>query len=130
MTLDQYKTEYANARGRWQGESAALVRLREEAFSRFVALGFPTLRDEEWRFTSVAPIASGSFAFASSTSGDAHSAGVMPFRFGDAFCAELVFVNGRYAPALSRVGALPAGSQVGSLADCLAGRADGVDEPG
>ena len=43
--------------GRPQGESADLAHTREEALSRFLALGFPTTRDEEWRFTSVAPIA-------------------------------------------------------------------------
>ena len=32
-------------------------KLRETAFQRFVELGFPTTHDEEWRFTSVAPIA-------------------------------------------------------------------------
>jgi Fe-S cluster assembly protein SufD len=31
--------------------------LREAAFQRFAELGFPTTHDEEWRFTSVAPIA-------------------------------------------------------------------------
>ena len=31
--------------------------LREAAFQRFAELGFPTTRDEEWRFTNVAPIA-------------------------------------------------------------------------
>jgi len=31
--------------------------LRDAAFQRFAELGFPTTRDEEWRFTNVAPIA-------------------------------------------------------------------------
>ncbi|MBZ5621974.1 MAG: Fe-S cluster assembly protein SufD [Acidobacteriia bacterium] len=31
--------------------------LRDAAFQRFSGLGFPTTHDEEWRFTSVAPIA-------------------------------------------------------------------------
>jgi Fe-S cluster assembly protein SufD len=31
--------------------------LREAAFQRFTGLGFPTTHDEDWRFTSVAPIA-------------------------------------------------------------------------
>ena len=31
--------------------------LREAAFQRFAELGFPTTHDEDWRFTSVAPIA-------------------------------------------------------------------------
>ena len=34
-----------------------LQKLRESAFARFSELGFPTARDEEWRFTNVAPIA-------------------------------------------------------------------------
>jgi len=34
-----------------------LDKLRESAFARFAKLGFPTTRDEEWRFTNVAPIA-------------------------------------------------------------------------
>jgi Fe-S cluster assembly protein SufD len=34
-----------------------LQQLREAAFQRFAAAGFPTTHDEEWRFTNVAPIA-------------------------------------------------------------------------
>src|SRR5208283_3016598 len=34
-----------------------LHKLRKTALHRFADLGFPTARDEEWRFTSVAPIA-------------------------------------------------------------------------
>src|SRR5690242_14592994 len=30
--------------------------LRRAARDRFAALGFPTLKDEEWRFTNVAPL--------------------------------------------------------------------------
>ena len=39
----------------------------------------------------------------------------------------LVFVNGRYAPGLSRIGALPAGVRMGSLAAALADDADGLE---
>ena len=38
--------------------------LRDHAASRFVELGFPTVRDEEWRFTNVSPIASTEFKLA------------------------------------------------------------------
>jgi Fe-S cluster assembly protein SufD len=38
-----------------------LQELRERAFARFSELGFPTTRDEEWRFTNVAPIARAAF---------------------------------------------------------------------
>ena len=38
-----------------------LQHLRDSAFARFAELGFPTTRDEEWRFTNVAPIARANF---------------------------------------------------------------------
>lgn len=38
-----------------------LQQLREAAFHRFTELGFPTTRNEEWRFTNVAPIARTNF---------------------------------------------------------------------
>jgi len=34
-----------------------LADVRGAAFERFLARGFPTTRDEEWRFTNIAPIA-------------------------------------------------------------------------
>jgi len=38
-----------------------MQQLREAAFQRFVDLGFPTTHNEEWRFTSVAPVARATF---------------------------------------------------------------------
>jgi Fe-S cluster assembly protein SufD len=39
------------------GDPAWLRRTREAALERFAALGFPTARDEDWKFTNVAPLA-------------------------------------------------------------------------
>ena len=47
--------------------SGALASLRDDAFSCFDRLGFPTTRLEEWRFTNIAPIAE-IFFFETSTS--------------------------------------------------------------
>lgn len=33
-----------------------LLPLRQAGMARFTELGFPTLRDEDWRFTNIAPI--------------------------------------------------------------------------
>ena len=38
--------------------------LREVGIARFHDLGFPNMKQEAWRFTSVAPIAEGSFELA------------------------------------------------------------------
>jgi Fe-S cluster assembly protein SufD len=45
---------------------------------------------------------------------------LVPFRLEGEASAELVFVNGRYAPSLSTAGALPDGIRAGSLAPALA----------
>ena len=40
---------------------AWLMPIRKAAMARFAGLGFPTTRDEEWRFTNVSEIANGAF---------------------------------------------------------------------
>ena len=111
-TLEPYEQEFAKTR---QAGADALARTREEAFARFLTLGFPTTKDEEWRFTSVAPIAGQRFALAAPRAADAALAGPAPFRLDGLFGATLVFVDGRYAPALSAAGDLPRGVRVENL---------------
>jgi Fe-S cluster assembly protein SufD len=115
MTSHWGLVEWERAQQR-RGGGDALARIREEAWSRFVSRGFPTTHDEEWRFTSVAPIAERTFALARPEP----LADVDAYRLTDTSSTELVFVNGHYVPGLSRVGALPEGSHVGSLAESRA----------
>src|SRR5262245_29672157 len=89
-----------------RGGSRWLQDLRDHAASRFVELGFPTVRDEEWRFTNVAPIASAEFRPAPAARVDA--AALDAFVYADA-PHRLVIVNGRFAPELSRTSGLPTG---------------------
>jgi Fe-S cluster assembly protein SufD len=89
-----------------------LRRLREDAFARFCEVGFPTTRDEDWRFTNVAAIARTQFRPASAAKLTA--AEVAPF-LAEGAAAQLVFVNGRFARELSRVDGLPKGVTVASL---------------
>jgi Fe-S cluster assembly protein SufD len=121
---EPYLAEFDRAR---PGGPAWLQELRARAMSRFADLGFPTTREEEWRFTSVAPIVQRAFRPA-----PAGTAGVAAADLASAVSGEsggrLVFVNGRYAPGLSAVGGLPAGVEVGDLGAALASR-PGVVEP-
>jgi Fe-S cluster assembly protein SufD len=126
QTLDRYKQDFTNTRGRFShSEPANLAQTREAALSRFLTLGFPTTRDEEWRFTSVAPIAERAFALRETPPAARHR-DIAPLRSADVFGAELVFVDGRFAPALSTADALPRGARVGSLVDFSAGQANGI----
>lgn len=55
--LDHYVSEFERFTGRSNGEPAWLRRIRQDGFSQFMESGFPTTSQEDWRFTSVAPIA-------------------------------------------------------------------------
>jgi Fe-S cluster assembly protein SufD len=102
---------------------AWLRQRRERGIAAFAALGFPTTRDEEWRFTPVAPIAD--TAFVQGEPLHVSAAELTPWLFGAETAAELVFVNGIFVPAFSRTADLPAGLVVGALSHVIA--ADGSD---
>jgi len=97
--------------------------LRKAGIVRFAELGFPTLQQEDWRFTNVAPIAKLPFkpVFQVSRDGLTREA-IAELTFGSLAANRLVFVNGHHAPELSSApGPLPPGVVVGSLAAALAG---------
>jgi Fe-S cluster assembly protein SufD len=124
QTLDHYKQDFASTRDRRsQTEPAELVRAREDALNSFLALGFPTTRDEEWRFTSVAPIAGHSFVQAKASANAGHRS-LARLAISGTAGAELVFVDGRFAPALSSIDDLPRGARLGSLADYIGSLAE------
>ncbi len=97
-----------------------LARRREAALAAFAGGGLPTLRDEDWKYTSVARIEKGGFGLLplAETAANTVSAGEI-----EALTLpgtqRLVFVDGRYAPTLSSPEQLPAGVTVASLAAVL-----------
>jgi Fe-S cluster assembly protein SufD len=103
------------------GAPAFVRGLRERGRARFAALGFPTTRLEDWKYTNVAPIARGTFAPAPATIPDGAAALAAAARLDGA--VELVFVNGRFAPSLSTRPALPSGVVVEGLAAACAAHA-------
>jgi Fe-S cluster assembly protein SufD len=87
-----------------------LVEIRRAAMERLSEIGFPTMRQEEWKYTNVAPILKTAFVSAP----EYGPRRVEQPREG----TQLVFVNGRHAPGLSST---PRdGVQIGSLRDLLA----------
>jgi Fe-S cluster assembly protein SufD len=91
--------------------------LRRQAMDRFAQLGFPTTRNEDWRFTSVAPIAKTAWKAAGANGTNrVRPADIESARLGVPGVYEMVFVNGRFAPEFSSLEGLPAGVIVTSLA--------------
>src|SRR4051794_29010177 len=84
----------------------ALSKRRGEAFARFEELGFPTRRDEAWRFTNLRPLQDKPFAPA--TGRPKTVPALEPYFFaGETY--RIVLANGRFAAPLSKIGGLPQG---------------------
>lgn len=95
--------------------------LRKAGITRFAELGFPTLQQEDWRFTNVAPIASLPFNLVwRASDGGVKPECVAELPFGQLPAHRLVFVDGHYVAALSATAPLPPGVMVRSLAAALA----------
>jgi Fe-S cluster assembly protein SufD len=103
------------------GQPQWLAPLRSAAIATFTELGFPTVRDEDWRFTNVAPIAGLSFQPAPAVvANGAENRLLAEATFATLPGTRLVFVNGFFAPKLSRLQTLPNGARVESLSAALA----------
>jgi Fe-S cluster assembly protein SufD len=114
---DVYRARFDSLRASRRSEPGWLAALREKALERFEARGFPSTRDEAWKYTSVAPIAR--MAFEPAAPGRIDGRALEPFRLRGT--REIVFVNGRQLPQLSA----PAdGVEVSSLREILAREPD------
>jgi Fe-S cluster assembly protein SufD len=109
--IEAYRLDFENA-DRDSTEPAWLRDMRRTAMGDFERLGFPTMKDEDWHFTSVAPIAEKMFGPARKGV-EVSAETIARFNYEQNW-TTIVFVNGRLA---SRANTLPKGIAVTSLAD-------------
>ena len=96
-----------------------LRELRESAAICFSQIGFPTRRDEEWRFTNVSPIVETPFTLADKAQSEMTRDGLTSYTYVGMSGTQLVFVNGHFASELSSA-SFPSGVVVSSLAAAMA----------
>jgi Fe-S cluster assembly protein SufD len=102
------------------GQPAWVFPLRKAGIARFAERGFPTLQDEDWRFTNVAPIAKLPFKPVFDAAANGLSAETISgLTFGRLTATRLVFVNGHFSPALSSPPSRETGVTITSLAAAL-----------
>ena len=113
--LAHYVAEYHRSVEQGPAQPSWVSQARQSAIAQFERLGFPTTRIEQWRFTSVAPIAERTFTLASD--GVAKAGGhAVPL---SAPVGHGVCVNGHFAPGLSQLNALPKGVRIVGLEAAL-----------
>ena len=107
--LANYLEVYTQLRARRRDrEPVWMQQLREDAWERFSAKGFPTTHDEDWRFTNIASLERIPFRRAEKIDAAVLVKELEAVCLDEAAC-RLVFVNGHFAPELSDVGTLPEG---------------------
>lgn len=116
QNLDTYLEDFTDFAKTAAGHDLSWLRkLREDAFARFSETGFPTTHDEDWRFTNVSSISRTNFARVHRAA-QISQADVRGWVL-DGAAAQLVFVDGQFAPALSWIGSLPDNLKISSLKD-------------
>ncbi len=111
------------------GGHGRLHERRREAIARVADHGLPTARYEAWSHTNPAPLTHTFYAPVAEP-GPLTAAEVRPLLADALDGPVLVFVDGCYAPDLSRAGALPGGVQVRSLGEVDAAEWAELDDLG
>jgi Fe-S cluster assembly protein SufD len=112
--ISLFGLEFGQINGR-RGE--ALRQLRQAAIERLGALAFPTRRDEDWKYTSMARALQPKYRLPSPVI--LRPEQTAPYRYASINPIRLTFVNGILAPELSDMEDLPAGVTMRPIAEAM-----------
>ncbi|NWN83260.1 MAG: Fe-S cluster assembly protein SufD [Halomonas sp.] len=116
----------ADIRAGREAEPTWIAARRQAGAARFEAMGFPTRRDEAWKYTDVRAIARGEFALARDAEFSPASAAALTLPIDT---HRLTFVDGVFAPALSTLDGLPEGVFLQPLSAALVENHEAVGGP-
>lgn len=119
-------------RQHWRDRASTLpgnADARQQALEAFLARGFPTTAEEDWKYTSLARLEDASLAVPGPVDLAEAMAAVERHAVPGLDGPRLVFVNGQLIPPACRLEGMPAGLGVGSLGQTLQehGDADPLD---
>ncbi len=125
--IDRYLTAFdALEKGSADREPAWLLPLRKAGMARFAELGFPTTKQEDWRFTNVAPVAK--LPYLPAGGGEVSADDLAGFAFSKLEGSRLVFIDGVFSNELSGIDELPDGVVISNLAAALSGSSDLIEK--
>jgi Fe-S cluster assembly protein SufD len=100
--IEFYRAEFARLRDRVRG-ARSFGPARDAAMAEFERIGFPTTRDEQWKYTNVSALARHRYATAAPLVPAPSPARLDAFELAGLERDVLVFVDGHHQHALSRV---------------------------
>ncbi|HEX8397946.1 MAG TPA: Fe-S cluster assembly protein SufD [Pyrinomonadaceae bacterium] len=103
---NNYTTAFRQILETTGSEASWLRMLRENAIDRFRETGFPTVKQEEWKYTNVAPFVKDEFEIRTNLSGDESEIAENVLYAAESENSTLVFQNGVFMTEKSSTGAL------------------------
>ncbi len=95
--------------------STSLGEVRKRSIDRFAEVGFPSSRDEKWRFTNFSRLTEKHFAVKNGVGDQQSEAALDDSPIGWLSPNRVVFVDGKFSPKVSAVAGLPNTTLVGNL---------------
>ena len=113
--IERYRTSFRQAEQQLPGQNLGWLRdTRRAALATFAEIGLPKPRDENWKYTRIAPIERREFTLSAPAQGAPADPGAL--LFADSLEAhQLVFVDCIYRADLSKLTELPAGALICDL---------------
>lgn len=115
-----YISSFSALQGAVEGQEPGwLSRMRKAAMLRFEEKGFPTTKDEEWKYTDISAIKKSEFELALSARSPLSAEAINAIPFADLKSSRMVFWNGHFQSELSAVNPLPGGTRVAHLKELV-----------
>ncbi len=104
---DKLVRQFADFEKNWNGSVSEHFRnLRKEAIHHFGRMGFPTTRQESWKYTNIKPATANAYESAVDPPEPISRDAIAPYLLPET--CRLVFVNGQFQPDLSEIPELSA----------------------
>jgi len=102
-SINDYLSEYQKTVSDKSGSPAVWINtIRQEAIEQFIKSGFPTKRDEEWKYTDLTELKQQQFFLPGDTDPNQFEGVISPYmQWGLDKVHSLVFLNGNYLEELS-----------------------------
>lgn len=94
-----------------------LKTMRHHALERFNAMGLPTIRQDDWKYTKITPLTQHRYSAPSES--QASSEQIASLTIPDLECYTLIFSDGQYQAELSNLSSLPSGVICCSLSEAV-----------
>src|SRR5258706_3516324 len=119
-STDRYLSDFSKLEESLNGESKSFFHsLRKNAIARFEELGFPTMKNEEWKYTNVSPILNYNFKLVNESEVKVKSQDIQKYLINGIKVNLVVLVNGKYREELSQINSLPEGVVIDNLSNVV-----------